>query len=45
MATIDRTQLLADEKLWLPESNVLPDIQMQSTNESVIAQVGDDDAN
>ena len=37
MATIDRAQLLADEKLWLPTGNVLTDAHMQAINEVVIA--------
>ena len=44
MATIDRAILLADEKLYLPAGNVLTDAQMNSINESVIRQVGDDDS-
>jgi len=45
MATIDRTLLLADEKLWLPDSNILTDAHMQAINESVITnQVTADDA-
>lgn len=45
MATIDRTQLLVDEKLWLPEGNILTDAHMQAINESVIAnQIPADDA-
>ncbi len=45
MATIDRTQLLIDEKLWLPVSNILTDAHMQAINESVIAnQLPADDA-
>ena len=37
MATIDRVQLLADEKLWLPAGNILTDAHMNAINESVIA--------
>jgi hypothetical protein len=37
VATIDRTQLLADEKLWLPTGNILTDAHMNAINESVIA--------
>jgi hypothetical protein len=37
VATIDRAQLLADEKLWLPTDNVLTDAHMSAINESVIA--------
>ncbi len=37
MATIDRSQLLADEKLWLPTDNILSDAHMNAINESVIA--------
>lgn len=37
MATINRAQLLADEKLWLPTGNVLTDTLMNAINESVIA--------
>lgn len=45
MATINRTQLLADEKLWLPEGNTLTDAHMNAINESVIAnQIPADDA-
>lgn len=45
MATIDRAQLLADEKLWLPDDNVLTDAHMNAINESVIAnQIPADDA-
>ena len=45
MATIDRAQLLADEKLWLPTGNVLSDAFMTSINEFVIAnQIPADDA-
>lgn len=45
MATIDRVQLLADEKLWLPAGNILTDAHMNAINESVIAnQIPADDA-
>ena len=45
MATIDRAQLLTDEKLWLPEGNILTDAHMNAINESVIAnQIPADDA-
>ena len=45
MATIDRAQLLADEKLWLPAGNILTDALMNAINESVIAnQIPADDA-
>jgi hypothetical protein len=37
LATIDRAQLLTDEKLWLPEGNTLTDAHMCAINESVIA--------
>lgn len=37
MATIDRVQLLADEKLWLPTGNILTDAHMNAINEFVIA--------
>lgn len=43
MAAIDRPTLLADTKLWLPDSNVLSDAQISFINESVITSVGDDD--
>lgn len=43
MAVIDRNKLLADESLWLPDSNVLTAEQMGQLNESVITSVGDDD--
>lgn len=45
MASIDRAQLLADEKLWLPMSgNTLSDAHMNSVNEFVIAnQIPSDD--
>lgn len=36
MAIIDRAQLLADEKLWLPSGNVLSDAFIVAINESVI---------
>ena len=42
MAIINRTQLLADEKLWLPAGNALTDQLMEAINESIITQVGDD---
>ena len=46
MATpIDRDQLIVDENLWLPSSNILTESQMRSINEYVIAQVGDDEEN
>ena len=45
MAAIDRTKLLADEKLWLPDSNVLSDQLMAAINESVITnQIPADDS-
>lgn len=44
MATIDRNQLLADIKLWLPESNVFSDAQILQISELVITRVGDDDS-
>lgn len=37
MATIDRAQLLTEEKVWLPTDNVLTDAHMNAINESVIA--------
>lgn len=43
MAAIDRNQLLADEKVWLPEGNVLTDAFMMSINEFVIGQLPADD--
>ena len=43
MAAIDRQQLLADVKLWLPASNVLTDAQILALAEKVISDVGDDD--
>ncbi len=36
MAVIDRAQLLADEKLWLPAGNLLSDAFMFTINDSVI---------
>lgn len=39
MATIDRAQLLADEKLWLPAGNILTDAHMTAINEVVIADL------
>jgi hypothetical protein len=45
VAIIDRAQLLADEKLWLPAGNVLSDAFMTAINESVIAnQIPADDS-
>lgn len=44
MATVDRNLLLCDEKLWLPEGNLLSDQQMSSINERIITQVGNDDS-
>lgn len=44
MATIDRNQLLADIKLWLPEANVFTDAQIIQISELVITQVGDDNS-
>lgn len=43
MATVDRAKLLADTKLWLPDTNTLSDAHLTSINESVISAVGDDD--
>ena len=44
MAVIDREQLLADEKVWLPEGNVLTDAHMEAINAGVIAyQIPADD--
>ncbi len=43
MATIDRAQLLADTKFWLPPDNTLPDDSITTINELIISQVGDDD--
>lgn len=37
MAAIDRQQLLEDELLWLPPTNVLTEAQMMQINELVIA--------
>jgi len=37
MATIDRDVLLAEEKIYLPETNVLTDEQMMTINDMVIA--------
>ena len=40
---INRSTLLADTKLYLPEYNTLTDAQISSINEAVISDVGDDD--
>lgn len=37
MAEIDRTQLILDQKVWLPPSNSLCDAQMGYINDNVIA--------
>jgi hypothetical protein len=42
MATINRSRLIIDEELWLPDGNELTEAHMQSINESIISQVGDD---
>lgn len=43
MAAIDRDQLLADVKFWLPDQTTLSDQDILQIAELVIAQVGDDD--
>lgn len=43
MATIDRTKLITDAKMWLPELIVFNDTQLEYFAELVIALVGDDD--
>lgn len=40
---IDRDQLLADIKFYLPDSNILTDPQLLVIAENVIAAVGDDE--
>ncbi len=45
MAPVDRDKLLADDLLWLPDSNVLTDDQIKAINEPIIITVGDDDSN
>lgn len=42
MATIDRNQLVADVKFWLPDQTTLSDEDILQIGELVIAQVGDD---
>ncbi len=42
---IDRNQLLADIKFYLPDSNILTDTQILAIAENVIAAVGDDEDN
>ena len=43
MATIDRQDLLDDVYLYLPDENVLTDLQIERIYESIISKVGDDD--
>lgn len=44
MAAISRIQLLIDEKIWLPSSNVLCDSSINNINESIISnQIPADD--
>lgn len=43
MATINRTTLLGDVKLWLPPTQGLSDEMILLINEQVISSVGDDD--
>lgn len=45
MATIDRDDVIASAKDWLPASNILTDAQMLSDLETIILVVGDDDVN
>lgn len=42
---IDRTQLAADQILWLPDANVLTAAHMSAISETIITEVGDDSAN
>ena len=43
--TIDRTQLYDDIAIWLPDTNVLTESQVETIVELIIAQVGDDEDN
>ena len=44
MAAIDRSELLADVKFWLPSGNSVDDAGINKISELVITRVGDDDS-